>query len=195
MKPGKKGWYRVKKVFGDEILNDDQSINRDKLGEIVFKDAFKRKQLNKCLHYLIAFEMLKQIFWYFIQGHKYILLDVPLLFETKIALKLISYTIVVYCDTEKEQIRRLIKRNPNLSEDDARLRIKSQMSTRDKLNVADYSIDNSKDLKYTRLQCKNLHQIFAQSKKYYIFRIVLAIVSAFFFTGIYKISKFLKNFF
>ena len=68
VEPNTKGWRRLKAIFGEEILNPDQTINRDKLGEIVFADAAKRRLLNRSLHGLIAFEMIKQIFIYFIKG-------------------------------------------------------------------------------------------------------------------------------
>jgi len=68
VEPGKKGWKRVIKRFGREILNDDETINREKLGEIIFQDSDQRRELNKCLHNLIAIEMIKQIFWLFVKG-------------------------------------------------------------------------------------------------------------------------------
>ena len=65
---GKIGWQRVRANFGDEILNADLTINREMLGDIIFNDPKKRKILNKCLHNLIAWEMLKQVFYHFVQG-------------------------------------------------------------------------------------------------------------------------------
>jgi len=61
---------KVKKHFGDEVLNDDQTVNREKLGELIFNDINKRKLLNKCLHGLIAWEMVKQILSAFFKGNK-----------------------------------------------------------------------------------------------------------------------------
>jgi dephospho-CoA kinase len=55
-------------------LNQDGTIDREKLGKIVFENAAKLKQLNKCLHGLIVLEMLKEIAYYFIKG-KVILYD------------------------------------------------------------------------------------------------------------------------
>jgi dephospho-CoA kinase len=63
------GWKRVVKLFGNEILNSDQSINREKLGQIVFSDPTKRRQLNRCLHGLIRLEMLKEVLFYLIKGN------------------------------------------------------------------------------------------------------------------------------
>lgn len=68
VEPGKTGYNSVRKHFGDEILNDDKTINRDLLASIIFADRSKRKQLNQCLHHLIAFEMFKQILLAFFKG-------------------------------------------------------------------------------------------------------------------------------
>ena len=91
-------------------------------------------------------------------------------------LTFLSYKIVVYCDSEEEQINRLLKRNPNYTVEDAKLRINSQMSTKDKLKIADYSIDNSNDLDYTKKQIDNLYKIFSSSKKHIYVKFALSII-------------------
>lgn len=68
VEPGTKGWKRVKRIFGEEILNADGSIDRLRLGQIVFKDATKRRRLNQALHFLIFIEMLKQVLFYLFKG-------------------------------------------------------------------------------------------------------------------------------
>ena len=97
----------------------------------------------------------------------------PLLFEVKFALKLLSYKVVVYCEDESEQIRRILLRNTNMSENDARLRIEAQLSNSQRLKLADYSISNSGSLEKTRLQIKSLNEIFKNSKKYICIRLAL----------------------
>ena len=126
------------------------------MAQIIFNDAKKRKLLNKCLHDLILFEIIKQIFLYFLKGNKYIVLDVPLLFEFKLGFKLISFKVVVDCN-EEEQIKRLLNRNKNLDEDDAKLRIQSQMKREARLKLADYCIDNSNSIESTKKQIKRLN--------------------------------------
>ena len=187
VKPNTTGWKRVVKIFGDSILNQDQTINRDKLGAIIFNDSNKRKQLNKCLHGLIIFEMLKEIFLILIKGNRYVILDVPLLFDVKIGLWLLSYKLVVLCNDENEQIKRLMKRN-EMNESDARKRLNSQLNNQERIKLADYVIDNSNDLSYTRKQCDNLNKIFKSSKKYLYFRFAIA---SLLFSGFYIISKLL----
>ena len=187
VKPNTTGWKRVVKIFGDSILNQDQTINRDKLGAIIFNDSNKRKQLNKCLHGLIIFEMLKEIFLILIKGNRYVILDVPLLFDVKIGLWLLSYKLVVLCNDENEQIKRLMKRN-EMNESDAKKRLNSQLNNQERIKLADYVIDNSNDLSYTRKQCDNLNKIFKNSKKYLYFRFAIATLL---FSGFYIMSKLL----
>src|SRR4030043_731264 len=50
VKPGKPAWQDVVHVFGKEVLNEDQTLNRKKVGDIVFSDAGKRKKLEKIIH-------------------------------------------------------------------------------------------------------------------------------------------------
>lgn len=188
VEPNTTGWKRIKILFGTEnILNADNTINRDKLGKIIFQNEQKRKALNRALHGLIRIEMLKQIILFLIQGYKFIILDIPLLFETNTPIaKLISYTLVVDCD-EQTQLQRLLTRNPELSEQDALNRINSQMKREHKLKLADYVIDNSTDLETTRKQCEKLFKIFNNSKKHWYFRTalmsgsILMLISIFYF--------------
>lgn len=188
--PGRTGWKRVQKLFGNEILNQDQTVNRDKLGEIIFSDNNKRRMLNKALHGLILIEILKQILINFLKGERFILLDIPLLFETKIALNMLSYKLVVFCQSEEEQLRRLIIRNPQLTELEAKQRIKSQMSTREKIKLADLCIDNSGGLESTRKQVKIIYYTLKKSKIYLWIRVFL-------FTGltlgVYLLKKIFFN--
>lgn len=186
--PGRTGWKRVRKLFGDEILNHDQTINRDRLGEIIFSDDKKRKMLNQALHGLILLEIFKQILKNFIKGERFVILDIPLLFETKISLYLLSYKLVVYCQSEEEQLRRLMLRNPQLNEQEAKKRIRSQMSTSDKIKLADYCIDNSNDLEYTKEQVKKVYFILKKSKIYLWMR-------AFLFSGLAIGVYLLKRYF
>lgn len=187
MEPNTKGWIRVRDIFGNDILNEDKTLNREKLGKIVFEDETKRKLLNRALHNLIRIEMIKQIFIYFLKGYKFIILDVPLLFEAKSMLKLISFKIVVDCD-EETQLKRVLARNPELSKQDAILRMRSQMKREDRLKLGDFIIDNSNDLESTRKQIETIYQTLNQSNKHLYGRFVLGGIL---FISIYYLKKFL----
>lgn len=179
----------MRAIFGDEVLNPaDQTINREKLGEIVFADASKRRALNKSLHGLIALEIVKQILWNLVHGHRFVILDVPLLFESKKFLGLLSYKVVVHCgEDESEQMRRLLKRNPELSETDARQRLDAQMKTREKLKMADFCVDNSRSIEHTRKQVEKIYRVFDNSRKYVWIRAALAALLVGFAYTVFKI--------
>ena len=72
----------MKRYFGEDILMSDGKVNRVKLGEVVFQDIEKRRKLNAITHPRIQSAMMKMAFKYFFSGHKYIVMEVPLLFET-----------------------------------------------------------------------------------------------------------------
>lgn len=64
------------------MLQPDGRVNRATLGEIIFDDIEKRRKLNAITHPRIQMAMLGMAVSYFFAGHKYIVMEVPLLFET-----------------------------------------------------------------------------------------------------------------
>lgn len=95
LEPGTQGWKEVKDFFGEEILLSDGRVNRAKLGEIVFDDFEKRKKLNAITHPRIQSAMMKMAISYFFSGHNYIVMEVPLLFETRKMLAFMHKIITV----------------------------------------------------------------------------------------------------
>jgi dephospho-CoA kinase len=147
IEPSKPAWNDIVKVFGKEILNPDLSINRAKLGEIVFNNADKMEELNLIVHPRVMEEHqheLQQIE----KEHPdaIVVLDVPLLFETHME-QLCNEVWVVWLDRET-QIERLMSRN-NYNREQAVARINSQMSLDEKAKRADVVIDNSKSIEET----------------------------------------------
>lgn len=165
---GEPAYFKVKEVFGGEVFHEDGQLNREQLGTIIFNDSTKRMQLNSILHPAIKKRMLWEIFIYFLKGYQFILLDVPLLFETKQMLPFVSYTIVVYCN-EATQLNRLMQRN-GLTEEEADVRIKSQMPLSEKCRLGNYIIDNNEDLEQTKQQVASLCSKLKSSKKHYLLR-------------------------
>lgn len=82
LEPGTKAWKELRRFFGDDVLCGDGKVNRVRLGEIVFDDIAKRRKLNAITHPRIQTAMMKMAVSYFFSGHKYIVMEVPLLFET-----------------------------------------------------------------------------------------------------------------
>ncbi|CAF93146.1 unnamed protein product [Tetraodon nigroviridis] len=96
VEPDTPAYSRIVHHFGPEILLENGEIDRQKLGHLIFASVEKRKLLNSITHSEIQKEMLKEILFYFIRGYRYVVLDVPLLFETRRLTKFLNHTVVVY---------------------------------------------------------------------------------------------------
>jgi dephospho-CoA kinase len=158
-------WKRIIKIFGKDILQKDQTINREKLGKIVFANQNLLKKLNKITHPEIIKLIKKEISLAKDNSKKEkktLIIDAALIYETKID-RLMDKIIVVYLD-EEEQLKRLIKRN-NLSKKEALQKIKSQIPLKEKIEIADYVIDNSNSLDKTREQVKKIWENFISRKE------------------------------
>jgi len=154
VQPHKKAWKEIVENFGEEILKENQEINRKKLGNIVFSNQTKLNYLNKITHPVIIENIkmqLSQISQQATRDNKEIIciVDAPLLFEARLA-GIMDRNIVVYIP-EKEQIVRLVKRD-GISRPEALKRIRAQMSLKVKISLADYVIDNSLSPENTKQQ-------------------------------------------
>ncbi|OXB56649.1 hypothetical protein ASZ78_003940, partial [Callipepla squamata] len=155
VQPRLKAYQQIVRYFGPEILLESGEINREALGNIIFSQPEKRRLLNAITHPEIQKEMLKQVLKYFVLGYRYVILDIPLLFETKTLTKFMKHTVLVYCDPQT-QLARLRKRN-GLSQAEAEARVASQLPLDEKRRMATHIIDNSGDRESTRQQVLRLH--------------------------------------
>ncbi|MEC2071708.1 dephospho-CoA kinase [Alkalihalophilus marmarensis] len=155
VEPGMGAYEGIVGQFGREILFEDGTINRKKLGSIIFKDVKKRSELNQIVHPAVRREMLAQKDRYEAEGHETIIFDIPLLFESNL-FHLVDRVMLVYVD-KQTQLNRLLERDQAGSED-AKARIASQLPLEDKKSRADYIIDNSGSLEETFQQLKNVIQ-------------------------------------
>ncbi|RSK28122.1 dephospho-CoA kinase [Bacillus sp. HMF5848] len=140
VKVGQPAYNEIVNVFGDSILKADKTIDRPQLGSIVFNNEQKRLVLNSIVHPAVRQAMLSEKNLYIQQGHSVVVLDIPLLFESKLT-SLVDKVLVVYVD-EEIQLARLIKRN-QLTETEALARISSQMPLKNKVELADAVINNN----------------------------------------------------
>lgn len=112
--PGHKGYEFILRLLGDKkrdyLEGSTGLIRRDKLSELAFKDNEFRKKLTSGLGKYIFWELIKQLLKAAFTAEKYILVDAPLLYETKMLTYLCYPIIVVYID-EQLQITRLTERN------------------------------------------------------------------------------------
>ena len=127
-------------AFGNEILEDNK-INRQKLGELVFGNSSNLNVLNNIIHPEIRKKILEKIDKN--NDKELIFIDVALLFEAKFD-DLVDKIIVVYVD-KNTQLTRLMKRN-SISKKEALSRIVSQMSPIEKAKLGDYTVNNNLDV-------------------------------------------------
>ena len=144
---GSEGLKNVVDYFGDDILKEDGTLDRNKLGDLIFNDEKKRIALNNILHPLIT-KKIKKLIDDNISIEKVIFIDIPLLLEVRSNLEengLDFDQVWLIYSKESTQAKRLMDRN-NFSQDQALMRIKSQMNIEEKRKLADLVINNEGSL-------------------------------------------------
>ncbi|MFD7297032.1 dephospho-CoA kinase [Streptomyces sp. NPDC059897] len=145
VEPGTEGLAAVVEAFGDEVLAPDGSLDRPKLGSVVFADADKLATLNKIVHPLVGTRSAE------LEAaagpDSVVVHDVPLLTENGLS-PLYDLVIVVDAspDTQLDRLTRL----RGMSEEDARARMAAQATREKRLGIADVVIDNDVPLERLR---------------------------------------------
>ncbi len=141
VEPGTPGLRAVVDAFGSGSLKADGSLDREKLGKIVFADEAKRLQLNSILHpFIIEAQDEQMRAWAKDDPKGVAVVDAALMIESG-GYRRFDKLIVVHCRPEV-QLERLMQRD-GLSREDAERRIAAQMSQEEKKKYADYLIDTS----------------------------------------------------
>jgi len=156
VQPGEKAWQSIVENFGRGILSDNQELNRKELARIVFADKEKLETLNRITHpeiTAIIKDKIERMRRKNITKESICIVEAPLLFEAHLE-EMMDKIIVVYLNRE-EQIRRLLLRN-NLTQQEAIDRIESQMPLEEKVQRADYIIDNCTSINQTKKQVKQV---------------------------------------
>lgn len=151
VEPGEEAFHQVVRAFGEDILLADGTIDRAKLGSIIFHDQEKRLLLNSIVHPAVRKWMRLKTEEALAAGKETVFMDIPLLFESKLTY-MVEKTLLIYAD-ERVQLERLMNRN-GLSEAEAMARIHSQMPLADKKALADAIIDNNGELTETKKQVR-----------------------------------------
>ena len=153
--PGTQGLNAVVEAFGSEIVKGDGTLDRAKLGSIVFADEVKRLRLNSILHpFIIAEEDQRLREWEQQDPKGIVVVDAALMIESG-RYQRFDKLIVVHCRPEV-QLQRLMRRN-KLSREEAEQRIATQMPQEEKKRYADYLIDTSGDFAETRRQTEDVY--------------------------------------
>jgi len=140
-------YHKVVSLFSNEILQVNGEINRKLLGRIIFSNIQKRNKLNDIVHPKVKQIVLDLIQMYKQQETNIVVIDVPLLFESEF--QEIADNIIVVFSTLEKQVSRLMERD-NISKEYALMKINAQMPLKEKMERADYVIDNSKSILKTK---------------------------------------------
>ena len=143
VEPGRPALAAIVERFGEGVIAQDGTLDREKLRDIVFNDKSALNDLNKITHPEVFKEILREIEDYKnSDSNQLLVMDIPLLYEAG-ANAIVDVVAVVYVDRET-QIERLIERD-NFSRSDAENRIDKQMDLEEKKKRADFVIDNCGD--------------------------------------------------
>ena len=137
----------IVKRFGNDIIQKNGVLNRKKLANLVFNDEEKRNQLNELTFFYVVKEIKNRI--NALQHKQVIIVDAPLLYES--GLDQICDMVVGVVATKQCKIERIQKRD-NLSEEEAKKRLKVQITDQFLKENADYIIQNTKDMEMLKKQ-------------------------------------------
>ena len=148
MMPSELGYIEIKKEFGEKYIDTKGAIDRKLLREEIFSSLDLKKRIESILHPIIFEECNKQL--NLLKHEKYIVLVIPLLFETKNYISLIDEALLIDCDLET-QIERVMKRD-SVSKALANRIIKNQMNRQEKQLLADKVILNDGNINHLKTQ-------------------------------------------
>jgi dephospho-CoA kinase len=144
----------IKSVFGDAIFDKDNQLDRKKLKEIIFSDKNKKINLEKILHPKIYEEVKKRL--NALSHESYVVIDIPLLFETNQYTSLISRSLVIDCK-ENDQIERVKKRD-GIDISVIQSIIDQQINRSSRIEKADDVVINDGSIEKLEESIKSLHK-------------------------------------
>jgi len=153
--PGEQAWQQIKDTFGEGFLLPDGTLNRSKMGELVFSDPQARQQLNSIVHPAVVARLQEAVDVYDPRTTLPLVLDIPLLFEAE--LQHLVQSIWLVWVPYQTQLARLMARNA-LTTEQAQQRLAAQMPLDAKAPLAHKVIDNSGSWEQTELQLQKLLQ-------------------------------------
>lgn len=149
VRPGTEGLAKIKKHFGDKVIQKDGTLDRAALGRIVFSDERERVLLDEILSQHIRQWMGTKKDDYLKQDPAIIVLDIPLLFEANYEKEVDQ--VMVVATSEKLQLDRLMKRD-GIGREEALQKIDSQFPISKKVALGDIVIDNNGTIEQTKIQ-------------------------------------------
>ena len=160
---GSPGLAAVVEAFGPSALQEDGTLDRKRVGDLIFADPQKRELLNSILHpFIIATQDEQMLAWERENPAGIAIVDAALMIESG-GYKRFDKLIVVHCRPEVQR-QRLMTRN-SISAEEADRRINSQMPQAEKMKFADYLIDTSDGFDSARKQTVELYNKLVEASR------------------------------
>ena len=153
VEPGHEAWKEIVASFGADILQSDQTLDRQKLRTLIFNQPEARKRLESIIHPRVRALAEERIRQYAAAGYPVVIYEVPLLFEGNLQ-EWLRPVILVACDVETQTAR--LQNRDHLTAADAEKHIAAQMSLKDKRRLADYVIENNGSLEDLERQTRQI---------------------------------------
>ncbi len=143
VEPGHDAWKDIVEAFGAEVLQPDQTLDRQKLRATIFNNPAARKQLEAIIHPRVRALAEERIQKHAAAGYEIVVYEVPLLFEGNLH-EWLRPVVLVACDLDTQ--RRRLQERDGLTVEASQKHIDAQMSLAEKRRLADYVIENDGSL-------------------------------------------------
>jgi len=154
VEPGQPALREIVDYFGTQVLQEDGTLDRKKLSEIVFRDMEKRKKLESFIHPRMGQEVLRQVNELAGKDPEAVIqMVVPLMIELNLQYQ--CHKLLVVYVPQEVQLQRLMERD-KITRDQAMAMLKAQLPIEEKLGYADFVIRNDGPLEETRKQVREL---------------------------------------
>jgi dephospho-CoA kinase len=140
VEPGQDAWKEIVEALGADVLQSDQTLDRQKIRTIIFNNPAFRKKLESIIHPRVRALAEERIREHTAAGYSIIVYEVPLLFEGNLQ-EWLRPVILVACDVGTQRTR--LQERDHLTEAEAQKHIDAQMSLTEKRRLADYVIENN----------------------------------------------------
>ena len=150
---GTEGLRRLAEEFGPSVITPAGDLDRARLAEIAFQDPRARERLNSIVHPLVRQWMAERQREASERGDPVVVLDIPLLFESRGAAAF--ETVVLVYAPDELQIRRLVELR-GMTEDQARARLAAQLPIDQKRRMATYVIENTGSIEQLKAEVERV---------------------------------------
>jgi len=143
VEPGQDAWKEIVEALGADVLQSDQTLDRQKIRTIIFNNPDARKKLESIIHPRVRALAEERIRERTAAGYPIIVYEVPLLFEGNLQ-EWLRPVILIACDVGTQRTR--LQQRDHLTDAEAQKHIDAQMSLAEKRRLADYVIENDGSL-------------------------------------------------